>query len=305
MERDIIPYLYLYDSVPAILEHYSRDLINSGDKVKRWKANRLLEYRSALSDAVFLESIRDWFNQLYDEISSSFPSIPFELLGRRKSLDSTTDKISRLEKKLVLESVTDNPFKRVRDFLAFRITLFDSTPGEFVDELYQIADVVIDFFTSIGLEAIEHDKLLDTEDFDNSLHPEIYVPTVSGINPFHESLIKDYVYKPKKNGYQSIHILLRDPLTQRYIEIQLRTLSMHIHAEIGDAGHAEYKSDKYLNNHELIDFSKIHIRGFRYVPLQSGDEEGPRRQFFDYAGVIHPVIIVQKQKNFAASNQYF
>ncbi|MCA9374570.1 bifunctional (p)ppGpp synthetase/guanosine-3',5'-bis(diphosphate) 3'-pyrophosphohydrolase [Candidatus Peregrinibacteria bacterium] len=59
--------------------------------------------------------------------------------------------------------------------------------------------------------------------------------------------LKDYIGTPKENGYRSIHTVIYPipGVTDRPIEIQIRTKDMHRECEFGMAAHSHYKGLNY------------------------------------------------------------
>ncbi len=71
-----------------------------------------------------------------------------------------------------------------------------------------------------------------------------------------DSRFKDYIARPKANGYQSLHTVIL--IDDEPLEVQIRTYDMHNHAEYGVAAHFLYKEHK--NKLDSFDGKLLWIR---------------------------------------------
>lgn len=193
-----------------------------------------------------------------------------------------------------------NPFSRIRDFFAFRIILEDDGKGDLIGELYEITNLMIEFFNKNTFEVKHSYPLRQTGKLDIDSHL-IYIPEKSGLKEEYKNLVKDYVICPKKDGYQSIHFIVFDPYTERHFEVQVRTRSMDIIADTL-ANHDFYKMKRYGKQQqsveEQIDFSRIHVKGFRYFKYTNPVDGSEKEYISDRAGIIRSIPIKLEFEHF-------
>jgi len=94
---------------------------------------------------------------------------------------------------------------------------------------------------------------------------------------------KDYIVKPKSNGYQSLHTTVKDVFDNslefsKPIEIQIRTRKMHRMAEYGVAAHWLYKEKQPFTN--KMNSEKIELTLTKKTKKGSRDETVPLIDLF-------------------------
>ncbi|MCS7164746.1 MAG: bifunctional (p)ppGpp synthetase/guanosine-3',5'-bis(diphosphate) 3'-pyrophosphohydrolase [Candidatus Calescibacterium sp.] len=83
--------------------------------------------------------------------------------------------------------------------------------------------------------------------------------------------IKDYIAKPKPNGYQSLHTVVYNDYP---IEFQIRTWSMHYAAEFGIASHWKYKGmSSWGEIEKIINNWKKELEGIENINLENIQED--------------------------------
>jgi hypothetical protein len=194
----------------------------------------------------------------------------------------------------------NNPFNRMKDFFAFRIILEDDGNGDKIKELYQVVNLAIEFFNNNTFEVCPSCPVIQTGPLlVNS--PIIYIPTHSGIKEQYAKLVKDYVIRPKKDGYQSVHFAVFDPYTERFFEVQVRTRSMDIISST-ISNHDTYKKIRYgkiqQEVEETIDYSRIHVKGFRYFKYTDPITCEEKEFISDRAGITEAIPIKLEFEHF-------
>lgn len=256
-----------------------------------------------LEDAVMYDIRNEFVEACLREMPSQSPAITEEArqsILKTLNSEKPNEFQERFEKFLFSYEFAENPFNRVRDFFAFRIILEDKGEGDFIEELYLIANLMIEFFNSNTFEVVKSYPVIQTGDLEAN-SPIIHIPTKSGLNPAYQSLVKDYVICPKKDGYQSLHFVVYDPYTERFFEVQIRTRSMDIIAETL-ANHDIYKENKYgqwqKEVRDNIDYSKIDVRGFRYYQYADPLTGKPKEFISDRAGITQAIPIKLEFEHF-------
>ena len=271
--------LYKGHSVPEVLSLYEDALRKTGDLLDMQHATFINQYKNVVMDKKFLATLRRHFNSIYRLIDKEFPETRFHLEGRRKSLLST-------EKKIIKQIKNNKSLDTLRDLLAFRLIIFDNqSQKKAVEQCYAIMTKIIEYGIANGFMLCEANPVEETKGFDNAIH-KLYIPKMSGIPKEFQVGVKDYILKPKENGYQSLHAVFR-LASGLCFEIQIRTFSMHTHAESGEARHEDYKQREYEKID--IDKTKIHIPG--YTITQDGI-------VYDMVGIENALLVLQRQKTY-------
>jgi RelA/SpoT family (p)ppGpp synthetase len=142
-------------------------------------------------------------------------------------------------------------------------------------EIYGRAKHIFSIYNKIVKRNVPFDEMFDLfavriiidEPVASSICYTVYSIVSEIYNPIPEKF-KDYIVRPKKNGYQSLHTVVIGP-NGKMVEVQIRTREMHEIAEKGVASHWKYKE----NVQEFEKEMEERVEWVREFIEQIGDEE--------------------------------
>lgn len=273
----------LYDpktlTIPLLLERYERLLKESQTFAHLMHSNRIHQYRKEITNAKYYAKIRKNVDSLYSLILRNYPELYFTIDGRIKSVIS-------MDKKIVKNINTGKSLDLIRDTIGLRIIIMNNySPQKLIELCYMIANSIISFNTTKNnLILCEAEPEVDVIKNQSNI-PKIYIPKNSSINSEYSYGIKDYIFNPKQNGYQSLHMTFRLQSGECF-EIQIRTFAMHLNAENGTASHLNYKKKKY-NGEYIINPELVHILGYGITPNNT---------IVDSVGLQNGLLVYRRQK---------
>lgn len=286
-------YIESLPSLKEIEDSYVSALRKEGTIYHRLYANKLLEYQQTVRNHDNLFLLESDFlklkRHLFELKKSQDFALPISLTKRRKNFIGLNEKI-----RLTLLKALDNPYDKtaslsqILDTLGFRIIIGNRNNGsqdeqDSVDSCYMILNAVIMFFIDLGYTPVE--LYFNKEDFNHADHPDVILPSnTATILPGFENYVKDYVKHPKKNGYQSLHIVFKTD-TGVSFEIQIRTHAMHYRADFEKANHDGYNREKYKDVKIIFDPLKTNIMGYKAILDPSSPKEKPRLIIMDQIGL--------------------
>lgn len=243
-------YLYDGETIFRILQKYIDDLeenaLATHNQIDLVHCSFLETIYELLEHNEFLTSQSQRIREFYKYMVEEYPYLAFTFKGRIKSIIRSEEKFNRYIVDFIYEYyMMYHHFPAVqeikeklscfRDILAYRIVISlpkchlkdgQDREEEEIKLLYEIANRLPEFlakheFTIVkaNLEGRACSDLLEEELWDT---------------------YRDYVYKPTKAGYQSLHLTLFDNLARCHVEVQLRTKTMDDSAEIGVSNHLRY-----------------------------------------------------------------
>ena len=253
-------------SIDEVWKNYIEELRESQNFASIACANKLGEINLMRTsrNIVFLDSEFKGIKSVCRKITKKY-EIPLTISRRQKDFIGLIEKMQLLVNEGLEKNrnLTDS-LELLNDFLGIRVIVNTGANDDedSVKVCYEVMNEILKYLFIKKSHILYRMSYDQTEhEFEDSAH--VYIPASSGILEIFRGNVKDYVRYPKKNGYQSLHAVTRNQsMTGRQVvEIQVRTMSMHLRAEYGSADHDSHKQNRYGTEETNIDFSRINIAG--------------------------------------------
>ncbi len=271
---DITKSLYQASTLTEFQNLYMEQLRKTDQTHNILYANKILEYQNITNNQDILWELEHDFcelkNHLFKWMKKQNHKYHITLKKRQKDFIGYNDKI-----RLYLNE--QKPLSKISDILGFRIRIDNGAKDNFesIKFCYDILKEVFHFFIyEKKCYPIEAEPKNNTH-FLKENHPNIIIPDSNLIEDELIGNVKDYIKKPKANGYQSLHIVFVNPQGIKF-EIQIRTQPMDILAD--DQNHDEYKDIRYPNR-IVFDRTKVKLEGYVYTKNKIFDSIGLETSF--------------------------
>ena len=242
-------------------DSYIEALIASDEMTNLVYANKLLELKKMLQQEK-LRKLEKEFHELKRILGvlAQKYGVKIQITRRRKDFVGINEKIR-------LYLMDGKPISKMQDLLGFRLVLCTDKEDSInpISLCYEVMNELIRYFVSVRKCIITEAEPIIGIGLERSKHPEVIIPEKSLIMPGFENNVKDYIISPKGNGYQGLHVLIRNP-DGLVFELQVRTLAMDIRARYGMADHSNYKIKKYEDVKISLCFDRLHIQGVVVLP---------------------------------------
>ena len=149
-----------------------------------------------------------------------------------------------------------NMKNEISDFLKFAKENFNELQLATIKHVFRLPFTTLNIF-----------RRDDPADFDSSKYPDIELPTSADFELVkHLAANIKYYLLPKKNGYQSIHIILAldntsPELAGLQIELQFRTWAMDNHAENNISASHDVHKDRVKEYEKIFTLSNEELKG--------------------------------------------
>lgn len=261
---DISTDIYRSHSVREIIVNCCENTLskNTSNEAKLLKM-MYQEYLFFITSTKMKNRAKDHTKKLHNNAISKNPNYYYETLSRIKAFVSLTNKSG-------LKLYSGKSLDSIKDIYACR-TIIDSPYGgkeslDLIKQCYATMDETINYFISLGLMPCDAEPPKNTKDFNPSKYPDIIVPDKSYLSEANKPYVKDYIFNPKDNGYQSLHVIFKDKYGN-YFEYQVRTASMDARTQDeGNANSQDFKDKQFEGLARLVfDREKIQIPGYRAI----------------------------------------